>query len=237
MNAPTLFVIAADLTKMQVVANIDESDVGQMRPGQTVSFRVDAYPTDNFLGSVHAGAAPARRRPERRHVFDGHRRAESAAEAEAGHDRERQHRDRAPEQRAARADRGAAVPADRRRCSRCSTSPCRRKSCRGAGGFAADAAVTVAAGAVTAAPARAAPGGAAAPQGGAPQAAPAAPAGGAAAPTPAPQAPAAQAPAGGGRPAPPEARGGGDRMAANPAAAVPKLAGGELAADAASIRT
>ncbi len=52
MNAPTLFVIAADLTKMQVVANIDESDVGRMRPGQTVSFRVDAYPTDNFLGAV-----------------------------------------------------------------------------------------------------------------------------------------------------------------------------------------
>ena len=52
MNAPTLFVIAADLTKMQVVANIDESDVGRMRPGQVVSFRVDAYPTDTFVGSV-----------------------------------------------------------------------------------------------------------------------------------------------------------------------------------------
>ncbi len=52
MNAPTLFVIAADLTKMQVVANIDESDVGKMRPGQVVSFRVDAFPTDNFLGAV-----------------------------------------------------------------------------------------------------------------------------------------------------------------------------------------
>ena len=35
MNAPTLFVIAADLTKMQVVANIDESDVGRMRPAST----------------------------------------------------------------------------------------------------------------------------------------------------------------------------------------------------------
>ena len=34
MNAPTLFVIAADLTKMQVIANIDESDVGRMRPGR-----------------------------------------------------------------------------------------------------------------------------------------------------------------------------------------------------------
>ena len=52
MNAPTLFVIAADLTKMQVVANIDESDVGKMRPGQVVSFRVDAFPTDTFLGAV-----------------------------------------------------------------------------------------------------------------------------------------------------------------------------------------
>ena len=52
MNAPTLFVIAADLTKMQVVANIDESDVGRMRPGQVVSFRVDAYPTDTFVGAV-----------------------------------------------------------------------------------------------------------------------------------------------------------------------------------------
>jgi HlyD family secretion protein len=52
MNAPTLFIIAADLTKMQVVANIDEADVGRMRPGQNVNFRVDAYPNDTFLGSV-----------------------------------------------------------------------------------------------------------------------------------------------------------------------------------------
>ena len=52
MNAPTLYVIAADLTKMQVLANIDESDVGRMRPGQQVTFRVDAYPTDTFVGQV-----------------------------------------------------------------------------------------------------------------------------------------------------------------------------------------
>ncbi|HET7220192.1 MAG TPA: efflux RND transporter periplasmic adaptor subunit [Vicinamibacterales bacterium] len=52
MNAPTLYVIAADLTKMQVVANIDESDVGRMRPDQTVTFRVDAYPTETFTGTV-----------------------------------------------------------------------------------------------------------------------------------------------------------------------------------------
>jgi len=52
MQAPTLFVLAADLTKMQVIANLDESDVGRIRPGQVVLFRVDAYPADNFTGVV-----------------------------------------------------------------------------------------------------------------------------------------------------------------------------------------
>ena len=52
MQAPTLFVIAADLTKMQVNANIDEADVGRIRPGQRVTFRVDAYPTEQFDGTV-----------------------------------------------------------------------------------------------------------------------------------------------------------------------------------------
>jgi HlyD family secretion protein len=52
MQAPTLFVLAADLTKMQVLANLDESDVGRIRPGQHVTFRVDAYPADDFTGSV-----------------------------------------------------------------------------------------------------------------------------------------------------------------------------------------
>ena len=42
MQAPTLFIIAADLTKMQVNANIDEADVGRIRPSQHVSFKVDA---------------------------------------------------------------------------------------------------------------------------------------------------------------------------------------------------
>jgi HlyD family secretion protein len=52
MSAPKLFVIAADLTKMQVNANIDEADVGNMRPGQNVTFRVDAFPTETFTGTV-----------------------------------------------------------------------------------------------------------------------------------------------------------------------------------------
>jgi HlyD family secretion protein len=52
MQAPTLFILAADLTKMQVNANIDEADVGRIRPGQHVTFRVDAYPTETFDGTV-----------------------------------------------------------------------------------------------------------------------------------------------------------------------------------------
>lgn len=52
MNAPVLYQIAEDLNKMQVLANIDEADVGRMRPGQHVTFRVDAYPTERFTGTV-----------------------------------------------------------------------------------------------------------------------------------------------------------------------------------------
>ena len=52
MSAPTLFLIAEDLTKMQARASVDEADVGMIRPGQTARFRVDAYPTDNFVGTV-----------------------------------------------------------------------------------------------------------------------------------------------------------------------------------------
>jgi HlyD family secretion protein len=52
MSAPTLFVLAADLTKMQVIASLDESDVGRIRPGQLVRFRVDAFPTEEFIGTV-----------------------------------------------------------------------------------------------------------------------------------------------------------------------------------------
>ena len=44
---------------MQVNANIDESDVGRMRPGQAVTFRVDAYPNETFTGRGRAGAAAA----------------------------------------------------------------------------------------------------------------------------------------------------------------------------------
>jgi HlyD family secretion protein len=52
LQAPTLFTIAADLSQMQVNANIDESDVGSIHEGQPVTFRVDAYPNQVFRGTV-----------------------------------------------------------------------------------------------------------------------------------------------------------------------------------------
>jgi HlyD family secretion protein len=52
MSAPTLYVIAQDLTHMQVSASIDESDIGRIENGQLVAFRVDAYPQQTFRGTV-----------------------------------------------------------------------------------------------------------------------------------------------------------------------------------------
>lgn len=52
LQAPTLFTIAQDLTEMQVYAKTDESDVGNIRPGQKVTFKVDAFPRDTFNGEV-----------------------------------------------------------------------------------------------------------------------------------------------------------------------------------------
>jgi HlyD family secretion protein len=52
LQAPTLFTIAQDLTKMQVYAATDESDVGNIKTGQEVTFKVDAFPRDTFKGKV-----------------------------------------------------------------------------------------------------------------------------------------------------------------------------------------
>ena len=51
-ETPTLFTIAADLTKMQVVADVDEADIAGVEEGARVTFTVDAYPDDVFEGVV-----------------------------------------------------------------------------------------------------------------------------------------------------------------------------------------
>jgi len=52
LQAPTIFLIANDLSRMQVLANIDEADVGQLGPDSKVSFTVDAYPAEVFRGRI-----------------------------------------------------------------------------------------------------------------------------------------------------------------------------------------
>lgn len=51
-ETPTLFTLAADLTRMQVVADVDEADIGGVAEGQRATFTVDAYPDDVFEGRV-----------------------------------------------------------------------------------------------------------------------------------------------------------------------------------------
>ena len=51
-QTPTLFVLAQDLTRMQVIANVSESDIGGVTEGKSADFRVDAYPRESFHGTV-----------------------------------------------------------------------------------------------------------------------------------------------------------------------------------------
>jgi HlyD family secretion protein len=52
LQAPTLFIIAQDLTRMQVDSNVSEADIGRIAVGQTATFTVDAYPNTTFSGQV-----------------------------------------------------------------------------------------------------------------------------------------------------------------------------------------
>ena len=52
LQAPTIFTIAQDLTKMLVYTKTDESDVGNIKPGKPVTFKVDAFPSESFRGVV-----------------------------------------------------------------------------------------------------------------------------------------------------------------------------------------
>jgi HlyD family secretion protein len=52
LNAPSLFLIAKDLKKMQIWASVNETDVGQIRSGQSARFNVAAFPKETFTGSV-----------------------------------------------------------------------------------------------------------------------------------------------------------------------------------------
>lgn len=52
LSAPTLFTIAQDLTQMQVIANIDQADIGLVEQAKSVTFTVDAFPSEEFKGAI-----------------------------------------------------------------------------------------------------------------------------------------------------------------------------------------
>jgi HlyD family secretion protein len=52
LSAPSLFLIAKDLTRIQIWVSVNEADIGQIRPGQPVTFTVDAHPNEVFKGEV-----------------------------------------------------------------------------------------------------------------------------------------------------------------------------------------
>ena len=52
LSAPTLFTIAQDLTQMQVIANIDQADIGLVEQAKGVNFTVDAFPGEEFKGTI-----------------------------------------------------------------------------------------------------------------------------------------------------------------------------------------
>jgi HlyD family secretion protein len=53
LNAPSLFLIAKDLSKMQVLVQVNEADIGSVKPGDAVTFTTDAFPAEKFTGTVH----------------------------------------------------------------------------------------------------------------------------------------------------------------------------------------
>ncbi len=88
-QSPTLFIVAADLTKMKCTANIDESEVSKIRTGPDRAAPDRRLPDRDVQRQGHPGPPAADRRAERRHLRHGHRRAEHRVQAQAGHDGQR----------------------------------------------------------------------------------------------------------------------------------------------------
>ena len=70
-NTPSLFLIAKDLTRMQVWISVNEADIGSIYPGQPVTFTVDAFPNRVFPGQGWQNPPQRHHDPERRHLHRG----------------------------------------------------------------------------------------------------------------------------------------------------------------------
>ena len=111
LQAPKLFTIAQDLNHVQIEAQVDEADIGQVTRDNPVSFTVDAYPDAKFAGDGGADQAHAGRTSECRHLHRGHCRRQSARQAASRHDRQCRHRHRRACERRGGAQRCAPLPA------------------------------------------------------------------------------------------------------------------------------
>ena len=121
LPAPTIFVIAEDLRKMQVDTSVAEADVGKLTAGMEATFVVDAYPGERFKGKVRQirnAAQTVQNVVTYDAVIDV---GQFGPQAAAGHDRQRELRVRQPRGRAARAERRAALPSRAPRSRRRST--------------------------------------------------------------------------------------------------------------------
>ena len=83
LAAPTLFLIAEDLTKMQVDTSVAEADIGKLKPDMDATFTVDAYPSQHVQGEDPPDPQRAADAAERRHLRRGDRRQQRRAGAEA----------------------------------------------------------------------------------------------------------------------------------------------------------
>ncbi len=111
LQAPMLFTIAEDLTKMQVNTNVSEGDVGRLEEGMPAYFTVDAYPGRALQGQDQPDPQRGDDRVERRHVRRGHRRRQRRPAPPTGHDRERDGHLRGQEGRPRRSERGPSLQA------------------------------------------------------------------------------------------------------------------------------
>ena len=115
-QAPVLFVIAQDLPKMRVLADVDEADVGQARrEGMQADAVVDAFPGESFHGVVQQVRYQPEQRVGRRHVLGGRRGRQPGREAPPRHDRDGHDQDARGEGGLAHPERGAPLQADARR--------------------------------------------------------------------------------------------------------------------------
>ena len=110
-QAPVLFTLAEDLAKMELQVDVDEADVGQVSEGQPATFTVDAYPDRKYPAGHHARRLRLADQGRRRLLQDRAHGEQRRSQPAPGHDGHRRHHDGDARERAARAQRRAALHA------------------------------------------------------------------------------------------------------------------------------